>query len=556
MLLTRLDYVSRDDTGTTVQINDFVTISVNKSTEVKNNIMQITLKNPTTKYDSTYYLGEHVTTVGTNRFNEEDKLSLYAKWSDDGDDVTGTWHSSDNLLGQFIAEEVGQQQMENSTRITLRCVDRMYLLFNKVWTYAYGTSGTWTAPGMVRHTARNNSEGTSRTITTFTGTNNDDGVEYALDANFLSEGGNIKDYRTVTEGGPSTQLDGSLSSGATTITVDSTTGFKDSGTLVITNGTTSEHVSYTGITSTLFTGVTRGIDDTTDVTHSDNTNVYQGFPEVLLSKIWKPIFEWFSEISQTGYTNYTDETGAGNTEFYNRAFILWMDKNNSLHWMDADQNVDHTIDIGDADFRGFRLNRSVFDAVNFVIYNAGEDMNGNGILYYYYDETSELDSLKMRYQPMTEITNTFIQDDITIYNTSRDTSSTQDKLRQYPASYSPPITDWSFKNDSNAWRDSQGESARTSLTSDSEYNESLREAAKWRGLQEAIKITNKTSGLRYQGQVVVKGSYYNPGDLIEITNRQTGIVEQKLRVTQVTSQINVSQGWENTLEVEEDEKSA
>ena len=67
----------------------------------------------------------------------------------------------------------------------------------------------------------------------------------------------------------STLLNGSLSNIATTITVDSTTGFKTSGEIKI--GT--EIISYTGVTGTTFTGCTRGAFSTTAATHSDNDAV-------------------------------------------------------------------------------------------------------------------------------------------------------------------------------------------------------------------------------------------------------------------------------------------
>ena len=66
-----------------------------------------------------------------------------------------------------------------------------------------------------------------------------------------------------------TNLDGSLTDSATTITVNSTTGFSSSGTLHIAN----EQVTYTGTTSTTFTGVTRGANSTTAAAHADDVQV-------------------------------------------------------------------------------------------------------------------------------------------------------------------------------------------------------------------------------------------------------------------------------------------
>ncbi len=67
----------------------------------------------------------------------------------------------------------------------------------------------------------------------------------------------------------STQLNGSLSDSATSIVVDSTSGFLTSAALQI----GEEIVYYTGKNSTTFTGVTRGRDGTTAVSHLDNTPV-------------------------------------------------------------------------------------------------------------------------------------------------------------------------------------------------------------------------------------------------------------------------------------------
>lgn len=61
----------------------------------------------------------------------------------------------------------------------------------------------------------------------------------------------------------STTLNGSLTDSATTITVASTTGFTSSGSLFI----ASEIVSYTGTTSTTFTGCTRAANGTTASAH-------------------------------------------------------------------------------------------------------------------------------------------------------------------------------------------------------------------------------------------------------------------------------------------------
>lgn len=67
-----------------------------------------------------------------------------------------------------------------------------------------------------------------------------------------------------------TNLDGALTDSATTITVDSTTGFPTTDSVIVIG---SERIFYTGTTATTFTGCTRGYDDSTAAAHSDNAPV-------------------------------------------------------------------------------------------------------------------------------------------------------------------------------------------------------------------------------------------------------------------------------------------
>lgn len=64
--------------------------------------------------------------------------------------------------------------------------------------------------------------------------------------------------------------DNPLTSGATTVNVASTTGFPTAGYITI----EAEAISYTGITSTSFTGCTRGADGTTAASHVTGLSVF------------------------------------------------------------------------------------------------------------------------------------------------------------------------------------------------------------------------------------------------------------------------------------------
>jgi hypothetical protein len=100
------------------------------------------------------------------------------------------------------------------------------------------------------------------------------GLDYILAANVFpnySTNGSTKalgagSFKTDTPA----YLTAALSSGATTVTVNSTTGFSGSGRITI----DSEVIVYTGTTPTTFTGATRGVDGTASVAHASGNAVY------------------------------------------------------------------------------------------------------------------------------------------------------------------------------------------------------------------------------------------------------------------------------------------
>ena len=74
----------------------------------------------------------------------------------------------------------------------------------------------------------------------------------------------------------SNALNGSINTSVTTITVDSTTNFSTAGTLLI----GSEQITYTGKSSTQFTGCGRGANSTSAAEHSDDATVTQYWTEI------------------------------------------------------------------------------------------------------------------------------------------------------------------------------------------------------------------------------------------------------------------------------------
>jgi hypothetical protein len=92
----------------------------------------------------------------------------------------------------------------------------------------------------------------------------------------------------------STTLDGAIDASVTTVTVGSTTGFEDIGTITI----DTENISYTAKTATTFTGCTRGADSTTAASHSDSITVTR-------SSKWYNITRTSGAYSATADENWT-----------------------------------------------------------------------------------------------------------------------------------------------------------------------------------------------------------------------------------------------------------
>jgi len=545
--MTLLMRVEWKDAATNTEIidlsplSDVISLTARKGLDIKNNILNFTVKNANSKY---------VDETGTTQLNEDDLFDVYLKETSDASDIGSTWYDSTNFLGSYYLKEFKQSTTSGAHRITVQAIDKAYVLFNKVYanTYGFAANDYWTAPGIFRSTVRINSPIDSTTLG-YLGTDNDEGVRFDIDAKFLSEGGNITDYRADT----STTLNGALGSADTTIDVASTTGFESEGTIVI-NG---EHIYYSGVTATSFTGCVRGIDDTKAEAQSDTDTVYQGFPVLLFSKAWKPIYEWLSELGQPVNTNYSSEQVSGGTLNYDRSFLLWVDKDNKIYYVPTTDDVDTDLEIGTDDIFECVLDKAVFDSVNMVIYNVGTDMNGAGLTWYWYDENTDTNDLKMRYQPMIDVIPQLLLDWKNYADNngiSIETTPANDTLRRYPADGEYPISDWSFKAAANSWRSKVGKTAWSTLANDGDFNESLRDAALWVGLSKAQNLTARVGGLRYRGTVTTKGAYYNPGDLIRVTDSKTGISQQKVRVIDVSQIVSKGQ-WSTNLSVEEDEEA-
>jgi len=125
---------------------------------------------------------------------------------------------------------------------------------------------------------------------------------------------------------PKTTLNGDVDSSSTTITVVSTAGFSTSGLI----GIDSEVITYTGITSTTFTGCTRGALGTTQATHTSgswvvaprtylSSNIDSSTTTITVGSTtgFPPSGEITIESERIRYTGITSTTFTGCTRGYN-----------------------------------------------------------------------------------------------------------------------------------------------------------------------------------------------------------------------------------------------
>ena len=92
-----------------------------------------------------------------------------------------------------------------------------------------------------------------------------------------------KTRREYKGGASSTTLNGAFSAGATTATITANTGWPTTGPFyaVVDPGTASEEKIYVGsISSTSLSSITRGVDGTSDVNHSDGAIIYPVFTAI------------------------------------------------------------------------------------------------------------------------------------------------------------------------------------------------------------------------------------------------------------------------------------
>jgi len=442
-----------------VNITNVVSASMTRGIDVKNNVFNFVVKN---LYD------DYVDDNDEIKFNEEDQIKVYAKYTEDGADIgSDAWDrtsptepSSDYLLGTYYVVQYGFQDTITKDNIRVECADKTYILFSRLVSESFLPSDNLTAPEAIQKVIRIATENQDGL---YSGTGDNAGVLYDVDARLSSNGGYITDTRR---------------------------GTREDGT----------------------------------------TNTATDFPVISMAKIQKPVYEWIEDLSQPEQTNTADELTDG-VAVYGKEFIYWIDEDNKFHWVYPDSSTTTSISFENDYVTRTKFNKRVFDAYNMIIYDCGDDLEGVGIWDYFYDDTSDIKGLKQTFKSMTDITKDMLDRDYQV-NTTRESG----KRYQYPTDASYPLTP--------SW-------ASTSVANDSEYNDSLITEAKKRGKTRAMKMTKKLANAKWKGSFSVRGQKFNVGDLLDVTFRRDGLVNTKLRVTDVNHTFSRT-GWTTTVDLKQD----
>lgn len=547
ILLTKIlwysiDSLSNGKYSNPTNITDSVNFNVSRGLDIKNNTLDMDLKNKAQKFDSNENIVNRYIDATTFKtvFQENDQIKVYIRYTDDMSVVESSeWEdndvepSSDYLLGVFFVTDYKLKEGQKGQSISIVCVDKTAVIFNKLLAKAFpqestsgtitstssnklidsGASFTSTANPSMRVT--NTTSGSSTFIT-----NVDSDTILSLNDDIFTSGDDYNIEWTAP----------SIIQKVVRFTSESQNGIKDG------SGNDSG-VSYDIDAKTVSEG---GYiqDERRDTTEDGSSNTDRAFPATSLSKVWKPVYEWIGELSETDYINDLDERDGTDPIVYGRSFLYWIDEDNQFHWVENSQTVDTIIDIDtDEEIYSLSLNYTVFDSINFIVYRGGEDFYGTGTLGYKVDDTAGAKNLKMRVVAMTDIAKNLIEEEISTGNITEDNSTPGEFTfsgNRYTATF-PVTASWNS----------------TSYTNASDYNNALRDEIDKRASNRANNYLAGLTGQRYKGSMEKKGEILTPGTLYNITDRDTGVVSENIRVTEVHHNIT-KEGWFITVSLEQD----
>jgi len=204
----------------------------------------------------------------------------------------------------------------------------------------------------------------------------------------------------------------------------------------------------------------------------------------------------FTALNKSGYEIIKTLSQTSNTGD-DRGYIFWVDKDNDFHWVYPSQTSSNTITEGQQNMISMTIRQETWDVVNFIIFNSGTDMNGVGVLWYFYDENSDQPDLRMKYEPMTDIAKDLNEKE-RLHMADIDAAQGADG---YPDSY-PYTCSWNAVSDTNGVLTES--TSKETASDDSDYNDKFRLKCRYDGLTKARHITQLHGKARTKATIALK----------------------------------------------------
>jgi hypothetical protein len=462
----------------------------------------------------------------------EERIEFYAVHDDD---ITTDPVSDENSLfiGQIM--DVGVISTDKDNTVKLTCSDRTFNILNRIAPNDYEDISI---PLIIQNVVRTFTEyDLSETAYNAAGQlGKGPGYVYPIDVRLFSEG--IKQTST------------SVNASSTKVITAPSATFVTNGVEVgdlVRNVTTNQVAIVRAVNSETSLTLSKVI-----FTTSANIQVSDGFvqdfrpdgtafPSISFGFGKKPLYEWVSNLSTEENTN-ADKADKANY-VCKRPMMFYVDGKNRLHWFYPDNTPSYEFSLGvktavGSDTRPHLIyeadmEKGVFDIINFIIFDCGNDMDGSPITWYAQDPYAGGVIVKDAYRPFITIAPRMRQLDA-IINPTKVTYNGND---DYTVSGFPFVPAW--------------DRLKRSCPDLATYKTRFKEEALRQGEAKAMDIIKKTANPRWRGKLTIRGENLSPSDLIRYSDKRNGIDRILVRMKSVQHNITKT-GWYTTLSLEED----
>ncbi len=540
----------------------------------------------------------------------EEKIEVFANYSKSKETLDTTSTSPHRLFTGYITEIEGDGDNKKSN-IRLKCVDRSFVIMNRTGVGVYAnpsTSGTLTARTATTATDAGSGwtedEHVGKVLTFGTGasekrytikSNTSEVLTLQPDDDLITDGIGATDTFVIQWTAPSITRDqlqksknrdsdsslkvlaycdfenseryqiASVTANSITLTGANMVNtyfnrwcYVSSGTA---KGTRFDIKSNTVDTLTLYTneditalGITTGTDYLTiaGLTSGIETMRPDGsaYPGIPFSKTFKPLHEFFSELSAVENTNTDSEINSTPSTIViakplkyhlspTNVFYLLCPRDNAKYYLDSSVNAAITPDEVKHTIISRKFKNKLLDTLNFIIFRIKE-FDGVEYLDYVFDPSSGSPIVQDCYKPYFSISNALIK---TAYENGEITTN------EYGATINAAAYDGS--NYPSWWEIKYDESA-AKPTSEEDYIALFKTAAIYRGRTTAWSEINGSGSGKWGGSYVLEFERFDVNEVINATDGPLGVPATDFRIKNVTYNLAKS-AFRTTIDFQEDE---